>query len=267
MPKLATAMTANGWRVIQWMLVLAAAVVAFFAASCSFLEPRGGLPPITVDLIVSDVSGSVDVQSRCAELAARVRPLVEDRRTRRLDLLALATGGATGEPDVLVPWTTYTPGTGLYESPGAAARHRADWVAGVERVCRENLRRQSISPVYEAVERALQAIDARCEEGAREHFRCERKVLTVQSDLRSTHGAFGQHLRALAAGKPPKKNSTSFRLPVDGIETSFCGVSNTSAGDGLPSEVVFAAWSEALGRPLVVDPTCAISPAALRSSL
>lgn len=246
----------------------AAAIVLFAATACSALEPPSGPAPFTLIVNASDVSGSVDAKTRCPELSARLRPLVEDRRTRRLDVLALATGeGATGEPRVLVPWTTYVPAAGLYETPGAAARHRAEWIAGVERVCRENLRPSGASPVYEVVERALQAIAARCDEAARERRRCERKILAVHSDLRSTHGAFGARLRALAARKPPKKDAKFFRLPVDGIETSFCGVSNTSAGDGLPAEVVLAAWSEAIGRPLVFDPTCAVSPAAPRSVL
>ena len=254
------ALSARGASAVR--LVPAAAATALLAAavSCSALEPREGCRPLTAFVDVSDVSGSGDVAARCAELSARLRPLLEDRRTRRLDVLALATGeGGAGEPRVLVPWTTYVPAAGLYETPGAAVKQRAEWIAAVERVCDANLRGTGASPVYEAVERGLQAIDARCEEAARERFGCARKLLAVQSDLRSTHGAMGAYLRGLAR-KPKKAPTPPRRLAADGVELSFCGLSNTDAGDGLPTEAVLAGWSEVLGQRIVVDPTCAAAP-------
>jgi len=149
------------------------------------------------------VSG--DVQARCAEVAARLRPVVEDPRTRRLDLVVFATGGASGEPTALVPWTAYAPASGLYESPERSARQRSEWLQGVERSCAAHLRPSRFSPVFEAVERALEAIEARCGERAKERFRCTRKLLAVQSDLRSTFGRFGAYLRTLAGSRRAKK--------------------------------------------------------------
>lgn len=255
------ALAARGANAARLVPPVAAPALLVAVASCSAIAPREGPRPITVIVSVSDVSGSTDVQSRCAELAARLHPVVEDRRTRRLDVLALATGdGPAGEPRVLVPWTTYVPTTGLYETPGAAVRHRTAWVAEVERTCRANLRPGGTSPVFEAVERGLQAITARCEEVTRMGFRCTRKVLAVQSDLRSTHGDFGAYLRGLAVKKPKKAPALPRRLAADGVELSFCGLSNTDAGDGLPAEAVLAGWSEVLGRRIVVDPTCEAAP-------
>ena len=238
-----------------------AALALLAVTACTAIEPRGGPRPLAVFVGVADVSGSASIENRCAELSARLRTVVEDRRTRRLDVLALATGeGMAGEPRVLVPWTTYVPTTGLYETPGAAVRHRTAWVAEVERTCRANLRPGGTSPVFEAVERGLQAITARCEEVTRMGFRCTRKVLAVQSDLRSTHGDFGAYLRGLAVKKPKKAPALPRRLAADGVELSFCGLSNTDAGDGLPAEAVLAGWSEVLGRRIVVDPTCEAAP-------
>ncbi len=225
--------------------------------SCTALVPHGDGRPLTVLVDVADVSGSGDTKTRCAEVLARVRPAVEDPRTRRLDLLALATGGASGEPTVLVPWTSYAPAAGLYDSPESFARQRTEWLSGVERGCAARLRSSGVSPVYEAVERALEAIEARCGDRAKERYRCARKLLAVQSDLRSTYGKFGAYLRGLAAVVRRKKGTASPvppHLPVGDAELSLCGLSNTDAGDGLPAEVVLAAWREVLGGPITVGP-------------
>jgi hypothetical protein len=242
---------------------LAPAALAVLALSCSAVSPQGGGRPLTVLVDVADVSGSGDITTRCAEMAARIRPVIEDPHTRHLDLLALATGAAAGEPSVLVPWTEYAPAAGLYESPESIARQRAAWLLGVERTCVARLRSSDVSPVFEAVQRALEAIEARCGERTRERYRCARKLLAVQSDLRSTSGPFGAYLRSLARRRPKQAPvPVAPRLTLGDVELSLCGFSNTDAGDGLPAEVVLAAWREALGRPVVADPTCATDPIA-----
>lgn len=207
-----------------------------WALSCSALEPQGGGRPLTVLVDVADVSGSGDITARCAEVAARVRPVIEDPHTRHLDLLALATGSTAGEPSVLVPWTTYAPAAGLYESPASTARQRAAWLLGVERTCVARLRPSDVSPVFEAMQRALEAIEARCGDRARERYRCARKLLAVQSDLRSTFGPFGAYLRSLARRRPKQAPAPAApRLTLGDVELSLCGFSNTDAGDGLPA--------------------------------
>jgi hypothetical protein len=240
--------------------LLAAAVAA---GACADLAPKGDGKPLAILVDVADVSGSGDIATRCAEVSARIRSIVDDPRTRNLDLLVLATGGASGEPSALVPWTTYQPFAGLYEAPEHSARHRAEWIAGVERTCAARLRPSNVSPVYEAVRRALEAIEARCADRAKERFRCARKMLAVQSDFRSTHGEFGAHLCGLAAKCRAKKAlPDSLRLEPGDVELSFCGVSNTDAGDGLSAELVQKAWSDAFGRPLVINPVCPSSATA-----
>jgi hypothetical protein len=241
------------------MMIAAAAT----AVACSDLAPKGDGKPLSILVDVADVSGSGDIGTRCAEVSARVRSVVDDPRTRQLDLLVLSTGGATGEPGVLVPWTTYEPTAGLYEVPEHAARQRAEWLSGVERSCAARLRPSSVSPVYEAVRRALEAIEARCADRARQRYRCARKMLAVQSDLRSTHGQFGAYLCGLATRcRPEKAVPDALRIELGDVELSVCGFSNTDAGDGLPAEVVRRAWADVLGRPVVVDPVCARSPGA-----
>ena len=244
-----------------------AVVAVLVTLACAALAPGGDGRPLVLLVDLVDVSGSVDLVNRCAEVVARVRPVLEDPRTQELDLLVLATGGASLEPDVLIPWTRYVAVGGLYESRSALARARTAWISGVEQACRERLRAQDFSPVYEAVVRALEALSARCADRAGEGRACSRRILSVHSDLRSTSGLFGTYLRALSGKRTAKAPVAPPRLAVEGVELSFCGLSNTDAGDHLPAEVVRRAWSEVLGRPLLADPTCATETAADGGSL
>lgn len=214
--------------------------------------------PAGVLVGVADVSGSTDATTRCAELLASLTPLTTEVHLRRLDVLFLATGDdATGEPRVLLPWTTWSPSAELFEAPDAADKQRRVWLAAAYRTCTANIRPSDVSPVYEGVRAARAAIDAHCHDLERAGFTCTRKALAVKSDLRSTYGPFGAYLRALA--KPPKRGhlpEPPTRLNLDGIDASFCGTANTGIRDGLSVELVLKAWAAALGAAPIADPTC-----------
>lgn len=208
---------------------------------------------------VADVSGSGDISARCDEVSARLKLVLSNPRLRRLDALVLGTGGATGEPTVLVPWTTFVPTERLFESPDEDRRARTAWLGRVAATCRAAIRPSLASPVYEAADRALAAIASRCADLASSGIACARKLLAIESDLRSTWGGFGRYMRAIARHRRTREHPKP--LALGGVELYLCGLSNTDAKDGLSSETVMAAWTSVLGRRPEIDPTCAADPA------
>lgn len=247
---------------LQLALTIAFALALF---ACRHGERAHRRAAVYVGL--ADISASTDVAQRCAELMATLRPLTDDTRLRRIDALLLATGdAATGEPRVLVPWTVWSPSANLFETPDDAEKERRAWLAGVDRTCRAAIRVSDVSPVYEGVRAAKAAVAARCTDLGHQGFDCTRKALAVKSDLRSTYGAFGAYLRALAKPNKHKTAAAPPRLDLDGIETSWCGLSNTTIADGLSIEVVLRAWGGVLGAAPLVDPTCERAQLATREA-
>lgn len=236
--------------------------MTLFALAACDLKRSGRAKPAVVLVVALDASESTDVSRRCDEAVARIRPLVDDRRLRRLDILVLGTGDAAtgGEPRAIVPWTTYVPARGLYETPQASERLRADWVASVGEACRAAIRPSKASPVYEIASRSLASIHAHCAELEHVGFACARKALAVHSDFRSTFGAFGRYLKALAK-RPKRPPPPPSALDLADVTPQLCGFSNTDAGDGLPADIVLLAWQTALGPTVVIDPVCPVDRA------
>lgn len=231
----------------------------FIVAACDGLKRSGKTKPAGVLVSAVDTSDSTDISKRCGEATAPIQTLLDDRRLRRLDVLILGTGdNATGgEPRVVVPWTTYLPARKLYGTRADAERERLAWLADVANMCRAAIRPSKASPVYEMVERSLASIVAHCTELDHAGFGCVRRMLSVSSDLRSTHGAFGRYLRALSK-RPKKPPPAPQPFDVTGVETRVCGLSNTDAGDGISAEIVLQAWQTVLGRSIAIDPVCAV---------
>lgn len=240
-------------------LILAATVLCLVACN---VKRTGKAKAAAVLVVGLDTSGSTDIARRCGEVVAQVHALLDDRHLRRLDILILGTGdhATGGEPRVIVPWTTYVPNHNLYGTRVSAERERLGWLAAVERACRAAIRPSKASPVYEMVERSLASIAAHCGELEHAGFSCPRKVLSVASDLRSTYGAFGRYLKALAK-RPKKPPPPPKPFDLAGVEAHVCGFSNTHAGDGLPADIVLQAWQTVFGKSVPIDPTCAVERA------
>lgn len=253
-------MRTQGKKEIIRRSALALAALAT-AAGCDKLRV-GKRRGATVVVALVDPSTSTDAAARCGEALVAIRGAVEERRVRRVDVLVLATGNAaSGEPELLVPWTTYAPNGELYATPALKARGREEFLERVHSRCRAQLAPTDASPVYEGVARALASIAARCHELQPTKTPCERRVLFVASDLRSTHGTFGQYLRR-KTGKKAKPVSAPSQLDTSDVELSVCGVSNTAGADGLSTESVLAAWREVLGDGVTFAPTCEVDPIA-----
>lgn len=231
------------------------AVIAAAACVAGCELPKiGGGRAATVVAVVLDASPSTDPTSRCAELTARVSPILRSR-ARRVDLLVLGTGDRrSGQPRVVVPWTTFVPDGAFLEGEDEGDRKAAAWLSGVRARCETTLLTADSSPVFETVEASASALRARCEALATERYACTRTVLAVHSDLRSNQGAFGRYLAAYLKAKH-KKPSPSVKLDLGDIEMQVCGTANSSSR-GTENAAVLEAWEQALGRDITADPTC-----------
>lgn len=236
-----------------------AAAAATALAACSLPAADREGRPADVAVVVLDVSGSTDAAARCAELSARLRPIVRGR-AHRVDALALATGGAaTGQPRTLVGWTSYAAPSGFFEGGGDATGAQEAWLSRMRESCASAVRGEGASPVFEAVEAAAAAVASRCGSLAGQGFACSRRVVAVHSDLRSSFGPFGRYLKAHAKAKgaalPPATPD------LRGVELQLCGTANTNARGAAPPALL-EAWGKALGRGLSADPTCERDPEA-----
>lgn len=237
-----------------WTAARSAFVVAVACTTGCELPKTGGARAATVVVVTLDASPSTDATSRCAELTARVSPILHSR-TRRVDLLVLGTGDRrSGQPRVVVPWTTFVPDGAFLEGASEGDSKAASWLDGVRARCEATLVTTDSSPVFEAVEASASALHARCEALATERYACTRTVLAVHSDLRSNHGAFGRYLVAYVKAKH-KKPSPPVALDLGDIELQVCGTVNTSER-GTENAAVLEAWKHALGRDIAADPTC-----------
>jgi len=228
-------------------------VAAACAAGCE-LPKIGGDRAATVVAVMLDASLSTDTTTRCAELTARVSPILRSR-ARRVDLLVLGTGDRrSGQPRVVVPWTSFVPDGAFLEGEDEGDRKAAAWLSGVRARCEASLAPADSSPVFEAVEASASALHARCEALATERYACTRTVLAVHSDLRSNHGAFGRYLVAYVKAKR-KRPAPPVTLDLGDIELQVCGTVNSSSRS-TESAAVLEAWEQALGRDITADPTC-----------
>lgn len=231
----------------------ALAVTATVTLGCE-IPKTGGNRAATVVAVALDASRSTDATDRCAELAARVSQILHSR-ARRIDIIVLATGDRrSGQPRVVVPWTTFVPDGAFLEGESDGDRKAATWLESVRARCEATLVTADSSPVFEAAQASVSAIRARCEALAAERYACTRAVLAIHSDLRSNHGDFGRYLAAYVKAKG-KKPSPPATLDLGGIELQVCGTVNTS-GRGTENAAVLEAWREALGRDITADPTC-----------
>lgn len=237
-----------------WTAARAALVATVACAAGCKLPKTGGARAATVVAVALDASPSTDTTSRCAELAARVEPILHSR-TRRIDLLVLGTGDRrSGQPRVVVPWTTFVPDGAFLEGATEGDRTAAAWLERVRARCETTLVTADSSPVFEAVEASISALQARCAALATERYACTRTVLAIHSDLRSNHGAFGRYLAAYTKAKH-KKPSPPVTLDLGDVELQVCGTVNTSER-GAENAAVLEAWKQVLGRDFSADPTC-----------
>lgn len=219
--------------------------------------PAPAAPGPTAAVLVLDLSASARRSDRCTEAASRLDTLMRARRP--LDVLILGTGQGQGdEPVVLVPWRRFSPfGSFLAtrKGPSPAEIWRKQTVAE----CRRSLLVGRQSPVFLAVRRGAESLDAHCAALARSGHACGERYLFVHSDLHTDPSdPVGRRIGQLARGRssPPLEP-----LPLDGVRVTVCGVAEIRPGArGLRPGLVEQAWRELLGgADLIVAPTCPVA--------
>ena len=212
--------------------------------------------PLAIGALVLDVSGLDAPELRCDEAAARARDLIARAGPMPVDLLVLATGdAATGyEPQVLLPWTRFADDRATLYADQDGERRRAAWIEAVRKDCAARIRTRHVSPVFRALARALESIEARCAERERFGETCALKALAIHSDLvENVEPSIARHLKSAKDRSPP----TLPTLELGGVELAVCGRSEHHAVDASARErPVVEVWSAVLGRPLKIDAAC-----------
>ena len=243
----------------------AAAMAAIWSSGC-LDAPTPREPEVEVAVVVLDASGSTSGRDHCLELVARAEVLVSGR-SRRIELLGLATGGAASdyEPVSVGGWTSHRSAHVLFEGSEAPDSAKQELIKQVYRKCHVGWRHAELSAVYRAVGRASEALAARCVEHEREGRTCRRRQLFIHSDLRENiYVPLSVELRGRSARSRRRRPKADEIVPLklDSIELSVCGVSETFGRDGreFDLQTVRTAWQKVFGAtmPSAFAPSCPV---------
>lgn len=245
-----------------WPLLLS---TLWLQSGCDWRLPTPKPRSVTALVVVLDQSTSTQVESRCAELSARLASIGPSLRT--VDLLVLGTGDVTrtsGEPIAFVPWRRLTNETRLYEAPSRVAKRRQAELLDIEQLCEKALHPLDTSPIYRALYRASAALDAHCAECAAAHERCDRRMVAVHSDMvENAEEAIVRRIkvvgRNLKGGRRPSRAPADLpRLKAE-VDWQICGVADHARSPGevvIPPGVLESVWRDALGVETLVFGAC-----------
>lgn len=239
------------WSSLRMLLALVVPITATLQVGC--LPAPAGTGP-TAAVFVLDLSGSSRSGDRCAEVGPRLDVLVAGHRS--VSILILGTGtGTLGEPVVLVPWRSYSPARAFLHGASAGESRAGQWRTSMVAACRRAATSSGSSPVYQAVRRGLEGLQAECRERERSGRRCGQRLLFVHSDLRTNRrDPVGRRIAALARGR----NGTNVpALDAEGVTTTVCGVAESHSRGQSVASAVETAWREFLAKSdLIIAPTC-----------
>ena len=247
--------------------VLSVVVFAGLGGACSDVPTTPDpLPIAQVLVIVADVSDStVPPAVRRQEAVARVRSALLVDKPARLDVLLLATGTEVRqfEPTPIGGWQSYEPDDGHMQRLADGMKSEEKWLASLDSLWSESLKDAThVSPIWQSVAWAATSL-RRCDEVTAAGFQCH-PALAVHTDGRESRKVeVRDAIQRELHGKRPMKMKIA-PLPLSGVKVSFCGGANhireaTEKGT-LPIEpaALSRIWSEAVGVPVVIEPTCPV---------
>lgn len=245
-------------------------------AACTEPQPHS-IPRRTVAIaIVADVSTSSAIPTdqtiadlRCPQVIAAIQDSLTAPGLRQLDVLVLATGSkATSyEARVIISWRSFSPASRLFGKKISLTDQRQAFLRDLDALCRLNLRPETSSPIFFAIERAALSLSDRGREMPRgQEIQVSRSLVALTDGRETAHAGIRSWLlavsEALRQGKPiPKHPSTVPILNLEGVTVSLCGLAEhtyTGSRDDLavsPAALPIT-WRSILGNTTAFDAAC-----------
>ena len=235
----------------HWSELALAGAILVAPSGCAFPEPS---PPSLfvkgVLLDPTDSRGKAPVEHHCLEVGERLRQAMQDRQRGDVHVALFTTGDRdTGyEPVVLAPFQQLNTRSKSLGGHSKERKHIEDRINAVVEQCKATITARRDSPIYRAVARIVDAVNARCLELGVDFARCRRTVY-LHSDLKESVYGF---LRT-----PPRKGATVQPLDTKDLKIVACGRSQTR-GSRRSHVVDLERWRTALGdgAPTFFNPVC-----------